>query len=281
MYFLLTVATFTYNHFTGINSFDIVVFVSNLTFLRGYFDDLLFTGISQGWSLTVEETFYFLAPFIFLIINRGKKAILYLSLFFILVGLLLVLIFKGVSFYHFMGSLHFMFYYTFFGRCVEFFLGIQLARRFKEKGTNKPHYFKAWYTVLGAVGMFASVLIIAVVNDYIKVTGSEWIILFLSNLVFPLVVYCFLKGLILENTLLQRFLATPLMGVLGKSSYTFYLIHIGFISYFLGGYLGLGTIGMFVVLNVISILFYYTLEHPLNTLIRRINNSEKVLSVLN
>jgi peptidoglycan/LPS O-acetylase OafA/YrhL len=30
----------------------------NITFLRGFFDDFLFTGVSQGWSLSVEKSFY-------------------------------------------------------------------------------------------------------------------------------------------------------------------------------------------------------------------------------
>jgi len=48
---------------------DLELWITNLTFLRGYSSRLKFTGIGAGWSLTVEETFYFLAPLIFAIIH--------------------------------------------------------------------------------------------------------------------------------------------------------------------------------------------------------------------
>jgi peptidoglycan/LPS O-acetylase OafA/YrhL len=42
-------------------------------FIRGFFYQLWDTGIAQGWSLTVEECFYFSAPFIFYIAIKYKK----------------------------------------------------------------------------------------------------------------------------------------------------------------------------------------------------------------
>ena len=75
MYFILTIATFAYNHYFHIFKLDSIILFTNLTFLRGYFDDFLFTGISQGWSLTVEETFYVLAPLLFLGINHKNRLI--------------------------------------------------------------------------------------------------------------------------------------------------------------------------------------------------------------
>ncbi|MFX7824854.1 hypothetical protein ABTK20_20895, partial [Acinetobacter baumannii] len=88
---------------------------------RGFFDDLKFTGVSQGWSLTVEECFYFLAPFFFMHIKKRKLAFLYLPLILLSAGSLLVLIFSNVHFFGFFGNFKFMFLYTFLGRCIEFF----------------------------------------------------------------------------------------------------------------------------------------------------------------
>jgi len=71
MYFLLTTAAFIAYHFTKeasvVNGFDhpIGLFFMNITFVRGFFDQFKFTGIGQGWSLTVEECFYFSAPLMF------------------------------------------------------------------------------------------------------------------------------------------------------------------------------------------------------------------------
>jgi peptidoglycan/LPS O-acetylase OafA/YrhL len=39
--------------------------IVNLTLTQGFFADLRFSGVSTAWSLTVEESFYFVAPVIF------------------------------------------------------------------------------------------------------------------------------------------------------------------------------------------------------------------------
>ena len=49
----------------------------NLTLTKGFFDPRKFTGIAQAWSLTVEECFYALAPWLFLLYDR-KKSFLWL-----------------------------------------------------------------------------------------------------------------------------------------------------------------------------------------------------------
>ncbi|HKP31498.1 MAG TPA: acyltransferase, partial [Chitinophagaceae bacterium] len=85
VFFIITTVYFIYwwtrgeggDHLAG-------VYVLNITFIKGFSQKLMFTGIFQGWSLTVEETFYLLAPLIFLVIRKG----FFFSqiLFFILTG---------------------------------------------------------------------------------------------------------------------------------------------------------------------------------------------------
>ena len=250
---------------------DPIIFFTNLTFLRGYFDDFLFTGISQGWSLTVEETFYILAPLLFLIIPK-KNSFLFLSVFLISLGILLVFVCKQFDFYHFMGNYKFMFYYTFFGRCIEFFIGIKLALFLKkQEESNLQSDNKYMNTIFGLVTMLFVIILLAILKGYFQETYLlSGIILLLNNLVFPLAVYFFIKGLLTESSYIKDFLSTKIMVVLGKSSYVFYLIHIGFISYFIGEHFGLNTFTLFIVLNCISILLYYLLESPLNNLVRKL-----------
>ena len=50
----------------------ILILFLNIFFIRGFFDDLKFTGVGQGWSLTVEECFYLLAPVLFIGIKRNS-----------------------------------------------------------------------------------------------------------------------------------------------------------------------------------------------------------------
>ncbi|MFX7167379.1 hypothetical protein ABTI49_20220, partial [Acinetobacter baumannii] len=54
--------------------------------------------------------------------------------------------------------------------------------------------------------------------------------IFANNIVLPIGVVAFFYGLMKEKSLIRYLLSAPLMQLLGKSSYIFYLIHIGFIS---------------------------------------------------
>lgn len=133
MYFILTSATFIVGYFTSQSYGSFATYLSNILFLKGYFDDLKFTGIPQGWTLTVEETFYFLAPLFFIFIKRSKKMLVIIPLLFLLMGFFAVQLCKNHNFHGFMGNLHFMLDYTFFGRIFEFFVGIALALILKKE----------------------------------------------------------------------------------------------------------------------------------------------------
>ena len=60
MYFILTTLTFLPLLYHDINNLHIYIY--NISMLRGFFENFLFSGVAQGWSLTVELTFYLLAP---------------------------------------------------------------------------------------------------------------------------------------------------------------------------------------------------------------------------
>lgn len=271
MYFILTVATFVYNHYFHINAIDKIVLFLNLTFLKGYFDGLHFTGISQGWSLTVEETFYFLAPFIFLILPK-KGSLILLTIISLSIGLILVSVFKDIDFYGFMNNFKFMFNFTFFGRCIEFFLGIQLALIMKKNMQSKDQSVSKVpvKTLAGSVTMIAGLIALTVINDYWSNFPQPNLAVFIiNNVFFPIAVFYFIYGLITERSMISYFLSLKLMEILGKSSYAFYLIHIGFISYFVSRQFHLNTISLFISLNLISVALFYFIESPLNKGIRK------------
>ena len=95
MYLILTLATFAFawyikdNAVYGGASYPIVLIIMNVFFVRGFFDDFKFTGVAQGWSLTVEECFYFLAPLFFIRIKKNIKYLVYLPIGLISIGLIL------------------------------------------------------------------------------------------------------------------------------------------------------------------------------------------------
>jgi len=301
MYLLLTLVTFgLYFIFGGeasvLNGFGtpVVLLLLNIFFLRGFFDDLKFTGVGQGWSLTVEESFYFLAPLFFMQMKKNIKAIIYIPILLILSGCLLVLIFRQIPFFGFFGNFTFMFLYTFLGRCVEFFIGMGLALIILQ--TNEADRKYPMFTFLGLIGIAGSIGIMA----SIPLKGIEYglyhpIGIITNNLLLPIGIALFYFGVIKENTLIRKFLSSATMQLLGKSSYIFYLIHIGVIANFAKGitrnsvdwffnwlenngydwfldhindsvlYIGI----VFIRLNMVSIFLYKFIEEPLNLYIRK------------
>jgi len=306
MYFLLTVATFAYAHYAGhtgsiYNGFHhpLTLLLLNLSFLRGFFDNLKFTGIAQGWSLTVEECFYLLAPFFFILIKKKKESIVYLPLLLLLIGIVMVAIFSRVNFYGFYGNYRFMFLYTFTGRCIEFFTGIGLAiivLKGREWKARLP-----LFTISGviAIGICLGALSAIPLTNELKFGVYHPFGIFTNNLLLPVSVALLFYGLIKEPSILRRILSSGFMQLLGKSSYIFYLIHIGFIAIIVNSWGEKLSDGLqnwldghnytwlsqhfsfnllflafiFVALNIISILLFKLIEEPMNKLIRKISFS--------
>ncbi|MBD1394120.1 acyltransferase family protein [Mucilaginibacter glaciei] len=301
MYFLLTAGAFISYYFTGdqkiTNGFGspVGLFLMHITFVRGFFDQLKFTGIAQGWSLTVEELFYFSAPFMFYFAQRYKK--FYVQPFIITgAGLLLVLMFRNVNWYGFFGNFTFMMLYTFLGRCFEFFAGIQLALIVKNKTLNGAA--KTRYTYLGFGLIFVCVWIMSLLpipKGEVAGLHNPWGII-TNNYVLAASIALFFYGLLTETTVLKKLLSNKFVELLGKSSYIFYLIHLGYMYDFLHfsfnklnddvfnlydkwgvdwsspfQYDGLNVLYAFIILNAVSVILFKLIEEPLNHYIRKSN----------
>lgn len=276
LYFLLTTLTF------AVNGFDFPLYLAHITFLRGFFDDLRFTGIGPGWSLTVEECFYLAAPFIFLFLRRRFP--LYAQILVWLgVGLFLVFISQktGLNAQNgLMGSYKNTLIYTFFGRCIEFYIGIQLALFFKTYSQNpspKPLLPNGVYTTLGIGWLLGCVAVLAYLKTPDLAQGLLHPVgIVVNNAVLPVGVALFFWGLLTEKTYFRQVLDIPILELLGKSSYIFYLIHFGIISDFITENLTHHQLlPTFISLNVVAIVLFQTLEEPLNQRIRRMNWSFK------
>jgi peptidoglycan/LPS O-acetylase OafA/YrhL len=299
MYFLLTVAAFVYYFITKDPAITkgsdnpIALMLLNITFLRGFFYQFWDTGIAQGWSLTVEECFYFSAPIAFFIAKKYNK--FYIQPVIITsIGILLVLIFRHVNWHGFFGNFTFMFLFTFLGRCFEFFVGMQLARYVIKKDFNRTH--KLNYTYTSFILIFVCVLVMA-----LQAITPPWaaglespIGIITNNYVLCIVIALFFYGLLTETTVLKKILATPFVELLGKSSYIFYLIHLGWMYTLLHGgfnhlndylftlydkwgvdwhspfeYDSLNLVYIFFILNIVSVTLFKLIEEPLNHYIRK------------
>jgi peptidoglycan/LPS O-acetylase OafA/YrhL len=299
MYFLLTVCAFVYYLITKDKSITkgyanpIWLMVMNITFIRGFFYQFWDTGIAQGWSLTVEECFYFSAPIVFFIAkkyNRFYIQPLVLTCF----AVVMVLIFSHVNWYGFFGNFPFVMLFTFFGRCFEFFVGVQLARIVLKKGFTRNN--KVPFTYTGFAVIFLCVLIMAfqpIPKGWTAGVESP-VGIIINNYFLCIAVALFFYGLLTEATVLKKILANPFVELLGKSSYIFYLIHLGWMYnllhrgfdslndwvftlydkwgltwHSLFEYDQLNLLYAFILLNAVSILLFKLIEEPLNHYIRK------------
>jgi peptidoglycan/LPS O-acetylase OafA/YrhL len=311
MYALLTIFTFIIALTIGADESVLAGFRSpllllfmNIFFIRGFFDDFKFTGVGQGWSLTVEESFYFLAPLFFHYMKKDKRSIYIMPLILLASGSILVLICSNFNFFGFFGNFTFMFLYTFLGRCVEFFIGMGLALIILRSNDQD----RKWpiFTLLGIIGIAGSIGIMAC----LPLEGREYGLyhpfgIFTNNLVLPIGIAMFYFGVIKEGSIVRTVLSTNIMQLLGKSSYIFYLIHIGVIANFTkiiartgidNSFTWMDEHGFewfpehindtllfialcFIILNVISIILYKSIEEPVNLAIRKSRLLEKKIPI--
>jgi peptidoglycan/LPS O-acetylase OafA/YrhL len=257
VYFILTTLTFIVYLFQDkhLNIDHTTLYFLNITFLKGFFDELKFSLISQGWSLTVEESFYLLAPFLFLLIRKNKFYLIILPVAFMLIGISLVKLSDGMSFYGFFSDTGFLFTYTFFGRCFEFFTGISLAIFLRSKTFGKRR--GSWFTY---VSIFCLVLTLIIITN---TSLSHQAKLIVHQGLIPLLAGLFIAGLLLEGSGVKKILESKVLDWLGKSSYSLYLIHLGIIPSFIMLHITSHPILVILILLLISVILWHQVEEPL------------------
>jgi peptidoglycan/LPS O-acetylase OafA/YrhL len=274
MYFILTTITFIFFAiYKGQYSITYLkIYILNITFLRGFFQDYIYSGIGQGWSLTVEEMFYFLAPVFFILIKKKRIFLFIIPVVFICLGMFFVYFFdeiysNGFKTFGLMKTNLFMLNLTFFGRITEFFIGIGLALFVKKQQDNfKTKYFTTIGTTV-IIGCVYVLMILKVGNGDGKDCYQGVLI---NNFILPLFgIAPLFWGLITEKTILSKILSSSVFVLLGKSSYVFYLIHIGVFVTLLNN-ISADFLFEFIVLNIVSVILYLYVETPLNRRLRKI-----------
>lgn len=261
MYFLLTVLVFLVG-FIKTNTWTLEQtkeLIFSVTMTKAFFSEYFLVGVPQGWTLTLEEMFYLTAPIYFLFIKKNMKWLFILPVLIFVLGFILKNI-TAISINE-IGFLQTGIHVFIF----EFFAGISLAVLILHKKIEFKYY---WVTYFGLgiimIYLFGKSYIGMIINSNSSIIRAIEVI-FLSYLgVVPL-----LWGLINEKTFIQRFLASKHMVVLGKSSYIFYLIHKGFIPVFINDYVIENKFILFIILNLLSVIMFYTLEEPINRYIRK------------
>jgi peptidoglycan/LPS O-acetylase OafA/YrhL len=244
----------------------LLIFLSE-TLLRGFSSTLKFVGLPQAWSLTVEECFYLSAPFLLLAWRRwGGLGALTFMLTVLSIGLGLTALLSGHPELHgLFGSYKHLFNYTFFGRVSEFVVGVALARWW----AAQPLIFTSswpWRTTLGILLMGTTLGILVWLNspldwyDGLRYPSA----IAIKLLVFPLGLAWLMAGLLAEHSWVRTVLASRLVQLLGRSSYFFYLIHIGLFSIWWRGLFGQQATGwQFLATVLLSVVGFRLVEEPL------------------
>jgi peptidoglycan/LPS O-acetylase OafA/YrhL len=250
------------------NSF-LLIFLSQ-TLLRGFSTTLKFVGLPQGWTLTVEECFYFSAPLLLLLWQRwGRAGAVCFVGAMVALGLFLTYLCIGRPALHgLFGSYYHLFNCTFFGRAFEFTIGVGLARWWAARPAVMRTGFQwPWRTVAGIALMSLTIWTLAWLHSPSNFYDGRLhpCAIALNNLVFPIGVVLLLAGLLAERSWLRAALATTLMQALGRSSYFFYLLHIGLFSIWWQNWFGPRSNNWCQLLAtvVVSEIGYRFLEEPL------------------
>jgi len=260
MYFLITLAVFVVWYLQNgfWNSGKTTEAILSFTMTKALFAKYTLVGIPQGWSLTLEEIFYFSAPLLFILIRKSKIWLVLAPVIIVILGYFL----NDLSIKHnFPGG---FLQSNFAPYAFDFFTGIGLAIFIRYKPVKPAKFpFVTIFGVLYVVVYFA-------VKNHLGIDFKNFfnrsveIILFGTLGIAPI-----LWGLMNEKSWLQSILSTKPMVLLGKSSYIFYLIHKGFIPIFLHDHITDNFFFIFIILNILSVILFLWIEEPMNHFIRK------------
>ncbi|HEX8329764.1 MAG TPA: acyltransferase [Hymenobacter sp.] len=248
-------------------------YLASISFVRGFSSTLLYAQIQQGWTLTVEESFYLLAPVLFVLWRKGKSAAVVFGLAavgLLAVGSLLVETVGG-RFEGFFSDYYLVLCWTIVGRCGEFFAGAGLACWLLRRDAGAQHRGAA-LTALSIGGILLVLLLVGYARRLQVPEMTVRLVLLQGLLTLPLV--GLLYGLLSERTWASRALGSAPAVVLGKASYIFYLIHMGPVhdAIYRGGP-AWDTPGRWALdllgITALSVAAYYWMEAPLNQFFRR------------
>ncbi|MEP7284856.1 MAG: acyltransferase [Chloroflexota bacterium] len=239
--------------------------ITNITLTQGFFTRLVQTGNISAWSLTVEECFYFLLPFILGYIANYKKLSYSLLVLILWTLAMLALGFELVAWSKasgtirqagFMGDNPYMLTRTLFGYIFDFSVGIFAAILYKRRGSFG---FKT-STVLSIFAVIGIVICQIMMSVFAR-----------DPLAVKLVVYCIaaLIGLLIfaltrEGTPLARLLSWSPLVYMGRISYALYLVQLTPLVGFMRPW---PPLLFYAGANIVSAALYQFIEEPARKLI--------------
>jgi peptidoglycan/LPS O-acetylase OafA/YrhL len=197
------------------------------------------------------------------------------SFFFAVILLLVVLQFSNHSGL-FLQTPMFVFTTTFFGHFFEFFSGIALALIIMQiEKRDLPKETGIRWTLAGSIGIL--LLIVHMMYVYAHPPLNAVAIIVSGNFLIPVPVAVLYYGLIREKTWVAQMLSGKTAELLGRSSYSFYLLHTIVIQYvslpllptFFDGHRKTAVIVTLIGTYLLSILLFACYEEPISLFLRR------------
>jgi len=268
----------------GLNKTALVTMSMSQTF----FEELRYRGLPTAWSLTIEESFYALAPLIFVGIaavlgwtrlekNPALNFRRFISLSLTLAGIIVMLVAVGELIFRmvmaagwnwegFMGSRHHILHATIFGRFPEFAIGVLTA--FIHRGVDLEQRLRRWRANALLLGVFIGIAVSLMVRSQIDqgalAGGRIWY--FALTYGVALMAGGLILALSVSGGRIHRFLGAGIFVYLGKISYGFYLIQLSVLiepMVHLSDKLGFARLpALMLMVNLFCALVYELVEAP-------------------
>ena len=256
---------------------DVRTLLVTFTLTQSFFPDLVQSGIAQSWTLTIEETFYFSAPLLFLAARRGN--LLWACVAVFLLGVLLVNV--PIIGPYYQNPSH-VFGRTICGPIGCFGFGAFLAQIVIRYGNKLPSGRRPVWTYLGLTASTLVVLAVSRIGTWLPERGylhrgvDHGLGAALIFTIFPAFVALTFWGLITEESRLKRLLGSRLMVLLGGASYCFYLIHVGAVQQLIFTFVSTNYIVLFFIINALAIALFLLVEKPANAYLKHLGHVPQV-----
>ncbi len=237
--------------------------------------------VPTSWTLTLEETFYLTAPLLFLLL-RGARAFGAVRL----LACTLVLLASGLAAgrlvdpdrFQFLGSTEELLRHTFFGRFVDFALGVWGGRLFLSGSVHRLWAQPSGHWAAAAAGGLGIALVFAGQAGMALAGGLEsprWPFAWAFNLLVGAGALVLILGLTDARSPLSRLLGLAPLVYLGRVSYALYLIQLtplgkGLLYRLIpAGTPGFGLL-LYVGMTLVSALLYELVEEPARRLVMKL-----------
>ncbi len=254
------------------------------TMTQGFFLDVRYDGLPTAWSLSIEESYYLVAPLVFLALAplavRGRDGTgalgtrAWARLLATLVAACALLAAAGLgamwlahrlgwTFAGFLGDPRHVLHATLAGRFPEFAIGIVAAFLHRDGWPERAlrGARASWTAVGSATAVLAAMAAKSAADDAGSLAGD-----LASTAGVAIATAVLILALTREDSRVSRFLAHPLGVHLGKVSYGFYLVQVSLVSapiVALGERVGpFRLLVLYALMSVACTLLFELIERP-------------------